>query len=94
MPSSGVWALSLRLTCCPGPFWRCGRAKALVERFLEITAPSRALSSLCRIDPEDDSRNSPGARAFYDEHRTAGDTHHQALRGPSRHSRSPSAVSW
>jgi hypothetical protein len=29
--------------------WRCGRAKALVERFLEITAPSRALSSLCRI---------------------------------------------
>ena len=36
---------------CPGPFWRCGRAKALLERFLEITAPSRALSSLCRIDP-------------------------------------------
>ena len=29
--------------------WRCGRAKALVERFWEITAPSRALSSLCRI---------------------------------------------
>ena len=24
--------------------------------------------------------NSPGARAFYDQHRTAGDTHHQALR--------------
>ena len=24
--------------------------------------------------------NSPGARAFYDAHRTAGDTHHQALR--------------
>ncbi|HJT95409.1 MAG TPA: IS110 family transposase [Mycobacterium sp.] len=24
--------------------------------------------------------NSPGARAFYDSHRTAGDTHHQALR--------------
>ncbi|OBG47891.1 hypothetical protein A5672_00010 [Mycobacterium alsense] len=23
---------------------------------------------------------SPGARAFYDQHRTAGDTHHQALR--------------
>ena len=44
MPSSGVWALSLRLTCCPGPFWRCGRAKALLERFLEITAPARALS--------------------------------------------------
>ena len=55
MPSSGVWALSLRLTCCPGPFWRCGRAKALLERFLEITAPSRALSSLCRIDPQDGS---------------------------------------
>ena len=23
---------------------------------------------------------SPGARTFYDQHRTAGDTHHQALR--------------
>jgi hypothetical protein len=46
--SSGVWALSVRLTCCPGSFWRC-RAKALVERFWEITAQSRALSSLCRI---------------------------------------------
>jgi hypothetical protein len=51
VPSSDVWALSLRLTCCPGPFWRCSKAKALVERFLEITAPSRALSSICRIDP-------------------------------------------
>jgi len=26
--------------------------------------------------------NSPGARAFYDAHRAAGDTHHQALRAP------------
>jgi hypothetical protein len=41
----------LRLTCCPGPFWRCGGAKALLERFWEITAPSRPLSSLRRIDP-------------------------------------------
>ena len=61
MPSSGVWALSLRLTCCPGPFWRCGRAKALLERFLEITAPARALSSLCCIDPQDGSRGAAGA---------------------------------
>ena len=41
--------------------WRCGRAKALVERFWEITAPCRALSSLCRIDPEDGSRGAAGA---------------------------------
>ena len=40
--------------------WRCGRAKALVERFWEITAPCRALSSLCRIDPEDGSRGAAG----------------------------------
>ena len=26
--------------------------------------------------------NSPGARAFYDQYRTDGDTHHQPLRGP------------
>jgi len=52
VPSSDVWALSLRLTCCPGPFWRCGGAKALLERFWEITAPSRPLSSLRRIDPQ------------------------------------------
>ena len=51
--SSGVWALSLRLTCRPafGSFWRCGRANALVEALLgNYRAAPRAVVALphCR----------------------------------------------
>ena len=55
MRSSGVWALSLRLTCSPGSFWRCGRANALVEALLgNYRAVPRAVVALPHC-PEDGS---------------------------------------
>jgi transposase len=53
-----------------------GRKRAVLARHVRNKRLYDALDqwAFCTLT------RSPGARAFYDEHRTAGDTHHQALR--------------
>jgi transposase len=53
-----------------------GRSRAVLARY----ARNRRLSDACYLWAFAALTTSPGARALYDEHRAAGDTHHQALR--------------
>jgi transposase len=56
-----------------------GRSKVVLARFVRNHRLADALTwwAFCSLT------SSPGARAFYDRHRAAGDTHHQALRALS-----------
>jgi transposase len=53
-----------------------GRTRAVLARY----ARNRHLADACYLWAFSALTTSPGARAFYDRHRAAGDTHHQALR--------------
>jgi transposase len=53
-----------------------GRSRAVLARY----ARNRRLSDACYLWAFGALTTSPGARAFYDQHRAAGDSHHQALR--------------
>jgi hypothetical protein len=46
-------------------------------------ARNRRLANACHLWAFSAITASPGARAFYDQRRTAGDTHHRALRALS-----------
>jgi hypothetical protein len=56
-----------------------GKTKVVLARFVRNRRLADALTwwAFCSLT------TSPGARAFYDRHRAAGDTHHQALRALS-----------
>ena len=56
-----------------------GKKRAVLARHVRNRRLYDAIDhwALCALN------NSPGARAFYDQHRAAGDTHHQALRALS-----------
>jgi transposase len=53
-----------------------GRKRAVLARYIRNRRLYNAIDrwAFCAL------KRSPGARAFYDQHRAAGDTHHQALR--------------
>jgi transposase len=53
-----------------------GTRKVVLARY----ARNRRLADACYLWAFASMNASPGARAFYDQHRAAGDTHHQALR--------------
>lgn len=53
-----------------------GKHRAVLARY----ARNRRLADACQLWAFSALNNSPGARAFYDEHRQRGDTHNKALR--------------
>jgi hypothetical protein len=53
-----------------------GRSRVVLARY----ARNRRLADACHLWAFTALNASPGARAFYDQHRAAGDTHHRALR--------------
>ncbi len=53
-----------------------GTRRVVLARF----ARNKRLADACYLWAFAALTASPGARAFYDQHRTAGDTHHRALR--------------
>jgi hypothetical protein len=53
-----------------------GTRKVVLARY----ARNRHLADACYLWAFSVLTKSPGARAFYDQHRAAGDTHHRALR--------------
>jgi transposase len=53
-----------------------GKHKVVLARY----ARNRRLADACYLWAFTSMRSSPGARAFYDQHRAAGDTHNKALR--------------
>lgn len=53
-----------------------GRSRVVLARY----ARNKRLADACQMWAFAAITASPGARAFYDQHRAAGDTHHQALR--------------